>query len=200
MKIGILGGTFNPIHIGHLILGEYAKDRIPLDEVWYMPNGNPPHKQVEHKEIMPETRCAMVELAIQDYKNFKLCKHEIITKDISYSYKTIGELKNKYPQHEFYFIVGSDSLLCIDKWKNPKELLNLCTFVVACRENVDLELIDTKIELLQNLYRANIVRLDYPVCEVSSSKIRNNVSVGNSIENMVPSQVEAYINCHKLYI
>ena len=116
MKIGIMGGTFDPIHNGHLMIAEYAYRQFSLDEVWFLPNGNPPHK--DNPDIAKETkaRVEMTALAIEDIPYFKLNTYESERTEKSYSYQTIRHFKEKYPEHEFYFIIGADSLLKIEDY------------------------------------------------------------------------------------
>ena len=123
MKIGIMGGTFDPIHNGHLMLGNYAYKLFRLDQVWFLPNGNPPHKSSAAIESMTVNRVEMVQKAIQPYAYFRLEKYEVERKEISYSYQTMQYFQDRYPEHEFYFIIGADSLFSIEKWVHPEKLL-----------------------------------------------------------------------------
>ena len=116
MKIGIMGGTFDPIHIGHLLLGMFAYEDFGLDEIWFLPNGNPPHKQTKEGEEALGHRIEMVRRAISDVPYFRLCLHEAKEKEHSYTYKTMQELCALYPEHRFYFILGADSLFAIEEW------------------------------------------------------------------------------------
>ena len=114
MKIGIMGGTFDPIHIGHLLLAQFAYEECALDEIWFLPNGNPPHKQTKEGQDALAHRVEMVRLAIDDVPYFKLCLHESRINRHSYTYKTMQELNALYPENEFYFILGADSLFAIE--------------------------------------------------------------------------------------
>lgn len=111
MKIGIMGGTFDPIHNGHLMLGEYAARQFRLQRVWFLPNGNPPHKS---GEISIRHRIEMVKLALEGHDRFELNLYEAEKGTVSYSYDTIRNLNELYPEHEFYFIIGADSLFSIE--------------------------------------------------------------------------------------
>ena len=113
MKIGIMGGTFDPIHNGHLMLGDYACREYFLDEVWFMPNGNPPHKDNASIELSAEERARMVSLAIREYPSFRLEDYEIKRSCVSCSYETMEHLTKLYPKDSFYFIIGADSLFAI---------------------------------------------------------------------------------------
>ena len=197
MKIGIMGGTFNPIHNAHLMLGEYAYRTFGLDEVWFMPNGNPPHK--DNPNLLDNTvfRKEMVELAIEDIPYFKLCDYEINRKGKSYSYETMEYFKSIYPEYEFYFIVGADSLFSIEKWKNPERLLKVVTLLATYRDDIDTsEEMDTQIQYLNQKYGSDIRLLKTPIMSISSSEIRENTE---ALESFLPEKVAAYIRKHQLY-
>ena len=135
MKIGILGGTFNPIHIGHINIAEAALKECNLDEVWFMPNGKPPHKDIPGN-ITNMERLEMVRLAISDNPLFKVCDIEINRKEPGYSYVTFQELHEIYKdQHEFYFIIGEDSFWNFTKWVKPEEICKYTKIIVAKRPN-----------------------------------------------------------------
>ena len=113
MKVGIMGGTFDPIHIGHLLLGEFAYEDFGLDEIWFVPNGNPPHKETKDSEQALRNRVEMVRLAIEHIPYFKLDLSEADTTKHSYTYQTMKEFNRLYPDVDFYFILGADSLFSI---------------------------------------------------------------------------------------
>lgn len=199
MKIGIVGGTFNPIHLGHLMLGEYAYEECNLDEIWFMPNGNPPHKNIADIEVSTKERIDMLNLAIEEVAYFSLQTYEMNKKEISYSYKTLEELKALHPDDEYYFIIGSDSLFMLEHWKYPERLLKQCTIVAACRENIDMKLLEVQIAYIEEKYACSIILLRMPLLEISSSDIRKRVGVQKSIKYIVPEQVGIYIEENKLY-
>ena len=114
MKVGIMGGTFDPIHNAHIMLAEYAFREYQLDEVWFMPNGNPPHKQNQKGRTDVGVRAEMVRLAIAGKNSFRLEEYEVHRKEISYSYETMEHFREIYPGHHFYFIIGADSLFSIE--------------------------------------------------------------------------------------
>ncbi len=197
MKIGIMGGTFNPIHNAHLMLGEYAYRNFELDEVWFMPNGNPPHKDNPNLLDNSMFRKEMVELAIEDIPYFKLCDYEINRKGKSYSYETMEYFKSIYPEYEFYFIVGADSLFSIEKWKHPERLLKLVTLLATYRDDIDTsEEMDRQINYLNQKYGSDIRLLKTPIMSISSSEIRDNVK---ELESFMPEKVAAYVRKHQLY-
>ncbi|MCI8835322.1 MAG: nicotinate-nucleotide adenylyltransferase [Ruminococcus sp.] len=199
MKIGIMGGTFDPIHIGHLLLGEFAYEDFGLDEIWYLPNGNPPHKQESEDEDALKHRVEMVRLAIEGPKHFQLCLHEAKETVHSYTYKTMRELNALYPEHEFYFILGADSLFSIEEWRYFREIFSTCTILAAMRDDKDVEDMEKQISCLESKYGAKICLLRAPLLEISSTTIRERVAEGRSIRYMVPDTVAAYIKEHHLY-
>lgn len=199
MKIGIMGGTFDPIHIGHLLLGEFAYEDFGLDEIWYLPNGNPPHKQQYEEKDALKHRVEMVRRAIKDVPYFKLCLHEAKENAHSYTYKTMQELNTLYPDHEFYFILGADSLFSIEEWKYFREIFPACTILAAMRDDKDVTDMKEKIQDLEQKYHAEIRLLQAPLLEISSTTLRRRASNGQSIYYMVPDAVAEYIKTHYLY-
>lgn len=202
MKIGIMGGTFNPIHNGHLMLGEYSYRSCRLDQVWFMPNGNPPHKAGISASYSADIRARMTELAIQDVPYFRLEDYEVKRQEPSYSYQTLEHFKKVYPEDSFYFIIGADSLFNINKWMKPERILKVCTILAACRgDKNNSEIMNRQIELLKEQYGndTDIRLLSSPLMEVSSHELREMVSEGKSISGLVPETVEQYIKENGLY-
>lgn len=200
MKIGIMGGTFDPIHNGHLMLGEYAYHQYGLDKVWFMPNGNPPHKTDESIETQTQNRVEMVKRAIIDTEYFSLQTYEVDTKGVHYSYKTMEYFRENYPEHEFYFILGADSLFSMEKWVHPELFLKSCVVLAAFRDDKDtIEEMDKQIQYLNDKYTADIRLLNTPNVDVSSSLIRENIKEGKSIKELLPEAVFAYITEKGLY-
>ena len=122
MKIGIMGGTFDPIHNGHLMLGQAAYETFHLDQIWFMPNGHPPHKDRTTIESDVDDRIEMVRLAIGGKEEFRLELYEACRKEVSYSYSTLEFFNKIYPEDEFYFIIGADSLFAIETWAHPERI------------------------------------------------------------------------------
>lgn len=199
MKIGIMGGTFEPIHIGHLLLGIFAYEEYGLDEIWFLPNGNPPHKDTEEKTDGLKHRIEMVSLAIRDIPYFKLNLHEAKENIHSYTYQTMQYFNKMYPDDEFYFILGADSLFSIEKWKYFREIFPTCTILAAMRDDKDKEDMELQIQYLQHKYGAKIELLRAPLLEISSTTIRKRASKGQSIYYMVPDAVADYMAEHRLY-
>lgn len=197
MKIGIMGGTFDPIHNGHLMLGDYACRQFRLQRIWVMPNGNPPHKS---QETASEHRIRMAALAIENDPRFELNLYEAERPEVSYSYETIQNLSELYPEHDFYFILGADSLFTIESWRRPDSLLSDCTILAACRDDKDIPQMMEQIDYLKKKYYARIELLSSPMMDVSSSDIRRMVQYGMDVSHLVPPGVEEYIREHRLYL
>ncbi len=199
MKIGIMGGTFDPIHIGHLLLGQFAYEDFGLDEIWYLPNGNPPHKQPKEGKEALMHRIEMVRLAIQDKPYFKLCLHEAKETEHSYTYKTLRELNQLYPDCEFYFILGADSLFEIENWKYFREIFPSCTILAAMRDDKNVEEMLKQISYLEEHYGAKVELLRAPLLEISSTAIRSRAFRNLSVYYLVPDTVAEYIQKNMLY-
>ncbi|HJC34117.1 MAG TPA: nicotinate-nucleotide adenylyltransferase [Candidatus Mediterraneibacter faecipullorum] len=199
MKIGIMGGTFDPIHIGHLLLGEFAYENFHLDEIWFLPNGNPPHKTTDESGVSLDDRIEMVKLATDDVPYFRLNLYEASSKKHSYTYSTMRALREMYPEHEFFFILGADSLFSIEQWKNFREIFPSCTILAAMRDDKDTESMQAQIRYLNEKYGADIRLLQAPLVEISSTTIRRRAENGLSIRYMVPDVVSEYIQSNALY-
>lgn len=199
MKIGIMGGTFDPIHIGHLLLGEFAYENFHLDEIWFLPNGNPPHKTTDESGVSLDDRIEMVKLATDAVPYFRLNLYEASSKKHSYTYSTMRALREMYPEHEFFFILGADSLFSIEQWKNFREIFPSCTILAAMRDDKDTESMQAQIRYLNEKYGADIRLLQAPLVEISSTTIRRRAEKGLSIRYMVPDVVSEYIQSNALY-
>lgn len=199
MKIGIMGGTFDPIHIGHLLLGEFAYENFHLDEIWFLPNGNPPHKTTDESGVSLDDRIEMVKLATDDIPYFRMNLYEASSKKHSYTYSTMRALREMYPEHEFFFILGADSLFSIEQWKNFREIFPSCTILAAMRDDKDTESMQAQIRYLNEKYGADIRLLQAPLVEISSTTIRRRAEKGLSIRYMVPDVVSEYIQSNALY-
>lgn len=194
-KIGIMGGTFNPIHNGHISLAKAALDELELDKVWFMPSKNPPHKS--HKDIASEYhRVNMIELAIKEYKEFEISKVELEREGITYTSDTLTYLNDNYPDDEFFFIMGADSLINIEKWHYPELLFKLTTFAVAARDDVDVNELNNMCRYLANKYTdVRIKVLNMGKINASSSQIR----LDEAFHNIINPKVSEYIKSNGLY-
>lgn len=200
MKIGIMGGTFDPIHNGHLMLGEAALSQFALDEIWFMPNGNPPHKAAESIQLDARIRAHMTALAIEGIRQFRLELYEVERANVSYTYETLEHFCNSRREDEFYFIIGADSLLAIETWVKVERVLRACPILAAYRGEMDTadEMLE-RIEKLNRRYGADIRLLESPLLHVSSHELRDAIRRGESISGYVPAEVEAYIIEEGLY-
>ena len=200
MKIGIMGGTFDPIHNGHLMIAKEAYRQYGLDEVRFMPNGNPPHKDKSNIGSDVEKRVEMLRLALENYDYFSLELYEADKSTVSCSYETMEHFKEIYPEDEFYFIIGADSLLMIDKWVHPERLFPTCTILAAYRDELDTK--EEMYELINSLkerFHSRIELVVSPLVNISSSELRLLIRQGKSIDGYVPDRVEEYIIKEGLY-
>ena len=198
-KIGILGGSFDPIHNGHLAIAMSAYRDFNLDEIWLIPAGHSPNKD-EDKMTDAVTRAKMTALAVQDIPYFKLSTYEIDKEGTSYTYLTLSDFKEQYPDTDFYFIMGADSLDYFESWKHPEIICQKAIILVAVRDDMDLEDIQKKIEFIKKQFHAEIFPLSCPKIDISSSEIRTKLLTEKTICDMVPQAVADYITKHKLYI
>ncbi len=199
IKYGIMGGTFDPIHIGHLVLAEEVRNKLNLDKIIFIPSGNPPHK--DSKNVTePIHRYEMTLLATISNPNFEISSVEIDRTGKTYTVDTIKELRQKCKTNaEFYFITGADSILDLPNWKNVNELLHLCKFVAATRPGFKLKKMEEKIKELEELHNKNIYTIIVTALQISSTDIRNRIRDGHSVKYLLPESVEDYIYKNKLY-
>lgn len=196
-RIGLFGGTFNPIHNGHLTLAQNAYEQCSLDEVWFIPSGI---SYMKKGQDIPSgmVRYEMVQIAIKGITHFKVSDIEISREGNSYTYETLLQLHSRYPEDAFYFIIGDDTLFSMETWYKPEEIFRLSSIIVAARD-VDKTGIRKKIEELHDRYHASIYLVDAPVIDISSTDIRELVACNRSIEHVVPEAVSGYIYLHDLY-
>ncbi len=200
MKIGIMGGTFDPIHNGHLMLGEYAYRQFKLDKIWYMPNGCPPHKNNAKIGSDALTRANMVRLAISGTDYFELQDYEIKKETVSCSYATLEYFNEMYKGNEFYFIIGADSLFAIERWVHPERVLKACTILAAYRNEMNnRDVMEAQIKMLNQKYGADIRLLETPVMDVSSSELREMIKAETDVSAYIPTDVSNFIQEKGLY-
>ena len=198
-KIGIMGGTFDPIHMGHLILGEQSYEQFQLDKVLFMPSGNPPHKRDRAGRASDNQRVDMVRLAIEDNPHFELSLAEMHETGYTYTYRTLEELKEQNPDTDYYFIIGADSLFTFDEWKEPARICRACTLVVAVRDHASSDELNQEIKRLSAEYEGRFTLLDTMNIDVSSHQIRSWVSEGKSLKYYVPDPVISYMKENGIY-
>lgn len=196
--VGIMGGTFDPVHNAHLALARQAYEQFRLDEVWMLPNGNPPHKRGTRQASM-EHRMEMIRLAIQDIPYLKLCDVEQSGQEYHYTYETLGYLKELHPDTTFYFIMGADSLFDFDSWKEPGIISRECILLAAVRDHCRREEIQARIKELKERYGTCIYMLDTPNMDIASEDIRKLAANKKDISHMLPKAVSEYIDQQNLY-
>ena len=195
MAIAIFGGTFDPIHIGHLIIAEQAFNRYDLSKVIFMPAGNPPHKN--KKDLTSaDLRLQMVKLAIEDNDHFTFSEWELNKNKPSYTVDTLRYFANKYDE-EIYFIIGADSLLDIPNWQEPEYLMENGHFIVARRPSYSLDKILKKVFFKS--HRDNLYIMNSSLVNISSSLIRKNVRKNRSIKYMTLDSIINFINDKNIY-
>ena len=187
MKIGILGGTFNPVHLGHLRMAEGAMTALGLDQVLWIPARLPPHKPVDGP-VSAEHRCRMVELAITGLPAYRVSRIELDRPGPSYTVETLRQLARQEPAAAWYVLVGSDMVPDLPAWKEIGEAMRLATFVAVPRPDAPVA-----------AWPPQIQRLDVPTLPISSSAIRERVRRGQPIDTLVPAAVSRYIAEQSLY-
>lgn len=198
-RVGIMGGTFDPIHIGHLILGETARQQFALEKVYYMPAGNPPHKQNRAGRATDTQRIAMISLAIASNPHFDILLDEMNADGYSYTYRTLEALRARYPENDYFFIIGADSLVDFDTWREPQRIMDNCHMVVATRNQMDPEAFDVLLSRRREQFHGDFLKLDTPNLDISSRSIRAMVRDGISVKYYLPDDVIAYIQEQHMY-
>ena len=194
-----MGGTFDPIHMGHLILGEQSYEQLHLDKVLFMPSGNPPHKRNRDGRASDCQRVEMVRLAIEDNPHFELSLTEMHETGYTYTYRTLEELNKQNPDTDYYFIIGADSLFAFEEWKEPGRICKACTLVVAVRNHTSSDELNREIKRLSEKYEGNFARLDTMNIDVSSHQIRQWISDEKSLKYYVPDKVISYMRENGIY-
>lgn len=189
--LGVLGGTFDPIHVGHLVLAEQVREKFQLERVIFIPSASPPHK-TEQKLSLAEDRFEMTKLALEGSPFFFVSDIELKREGLSYTVETLRELKELYRDSEIYFLTGSDVLNEITTWRNPEEIYRLAKIVIGIRPGFD------KFDPENHFAKKSII-IDITGIDISSTQIREKVSKGESIKYLVPSKVEEYIKNRNLY-
>lgn len=198
-KLAIMGGTFDPIHMGHLVTAEEVRHEFNVDEVLFVPTGHPPHKSQINMTTC-EHRYLMTVLATAANPYFKVSRIEMNREGVTYTIDTIKEIKRIYGEEvDLYFITGADAVHKILEWKKSKELLQLCDFVAVTRPGYNKEELLHKVEELNEQYETNIHFLEVPALAISSSDIRRRLMQMKPIKYLVPQEVENYIKKHDLY-
>lgn len=195
-KVAIMGGTFNPVHNGHIEMAKYVIEKAYADEVWFMPNGNPPHKN--DVDIIDKThRANMVKLAIEDYDKFRFCDAEVKREGYSYLVDTLKDLCESY-NYDFYFMLGADSLAQIEKWYKFEAYAKYCRFLAFGRSKSG----DVKevARYLSDKYSFEITCVDMPYIDIASTDIRKSIKTGHLTVDFLPDKVYNYILDNELYV
>ena len=200
MRVGVFGGSFDPIHYGHLILAECSREQQRLDQVWFMPAAVPPHKQ--SRQMTPaETRAEMVELAIGGHEAFSLNRYEIDRGGVNYTVDTLAHFAAEDPTRELFFLMGADSLADLPDWKDPARLCSLAIPIVVRRageKEPDFSPL-TDLVVPERLAEIRSRRVEMPIIELNGGDLRDRVGRGLSIRYRTPRAVEKYIETHRLY-
>lgn len=198
MRFGIYGGTFDPVHLGHLLLAEQCREQCSLDEVWFVPAGAPPHKT--DWQITPaQQRLEMLEFAIAGHDKFRMERLELDRAGPSFTVETLQLLHDARPGNELFLLLGADSVHDFPTWREPQRILQLATIVAVNRGDHPPCDFSKLVQLFGKSTSEKFVSVQMPGLDISSRDIRQRVREGHSIRYLVPRAVEAYIAQHQLY-
>jgi nicotinate-nucleotide adenylyltransferase len=197
MRLGLLGGTFDPVHFGHLLLAEQCREQCGLDAVWFLPAGSPPHKR---RDITPgRQRLEMLQLAVAGHEAFSVSDRELKREGTTYTVDTLTELHAEQPEADLFFLIGADSLHDLPTWREPRRILELATIVAVNRGDRPLTELQDIRQRLGDSAATRIQIATMPGCDLSATDIRQRVAAGKSIRYMTPRAVEVSIQQHGLY-
>ena len=196
-RIGIIGGTFDPIHLAHVSIAEEAKKRLDLDKVIFIPAGSQPLK-IDKKVTRASLRFNMVEKALAGYEGFEVSDYEIKKQGLSYTFETLEHFQKE--DEKIFFITGADCLLNLEKWKGVKRIFQLCTLVVLTRPGYDNEKLYEQKSYIEDKYKGEILILELPGMDISSTQIRQRVKEGKDISKLVAKEVFKLIKDNDLYM
>lgn len=197
-RIGISGGTFDPVHYGHLIAAEDIRQKFNLDKVLFIPSGMPPHKDAS-RIAGAVHRFNMLYSAVKDNPYFEVSRMEIEREGTTYTIDTLTQLKKLYDGAELFFIIGTDVVQDLPTWKEYEKVLGMCEFIAVLRPGYREEDFSSRIAYLKNACMARINTVEIPLIDISSTGIRERLKNGKSVKYLVPEAVEAYIREHGLY-
>lgn len=200
MRLGIFGGSFNPVHYGHLLLAEACREQAGLDEVWFVPNALSPLKQ-DQPPAPAKHRVEMLQLAIGGHEAFRLSTLELDRGGISYTVDTLAEVAAQQPHSDIYFLMGADSLADLPKWREPQRICELALPLVVRRHGSPEPQYHVLASLLttERLEKVRQMTVEMPIIELSSSDLRRRAAAGKSLRYRMPRAVEKYIETHELY-
>jgi nicotinate-nucleotide adenylyltransferase len=191
MRVGLMGGTFDPIHVAHLVLAEQAREQLALDSVLFMPAGDPWRKT--QRDITPAAhRLEMTRLAVDDREGFEVDDLEVRRRGPTYTVETLQELRRRHgPESELFLLLGEDALIDLPFWRNPEGIAAQASIVVAPRADVEMPELPFK--------QGRLLRIDMPALEISSTDLRRRAQQGRSLRFLVPDPVIEYIERHGIY-
>jgi nicotinate-nucleotide adenylyltransferase len=206
MRLGIFGGTFDPVHLGHLLLAEFSREQLALDEVWFLPTAVPPHKQ--HRDLTPAAaRVDMLRLAIGGHEAFRVCTYEVDRGGVNYTVDTLAHIAAEDQARELYFLMGADSLRDLHTWREPQRVCELAIPVVVRRALTDGESTAEEVDLAplaklvsaERLAEVRHHQVRMPQIDLSATEIRRRLAAGQSIRYQTPRAVEVYLHTHGTY-
>lgn len=197
-KIAVMGGTFDPIHYGHLIVAEAVRNKFKLDKILFMPVGNPPHKS-NKKVTSANLRYTMTFLATMTNPYFEVSNLEVNRIGYTYTIDTITQLQETLKDTLIYFIVGADAVHDMFTWKEPKKLFKICDIIAVTRPGYNKEQLCLEVEQIRKDYSGRVYFFEAPSFDISSSDIRQRINTGDTIKYMLPEEVERYIYKLGLY-
>lgn len=197
-RLGIMGGTFDPIHYGHLVAAETARIEFKLDNVLFIPTGIPPHKVYRHITD-PELRYAMVESAIKDNPDFRVSRIEIERQGPSYTSDTLRELHQLFPEQQLFFITGTDALRDIFTWRDTEEIIRTTNIIGASRPGYDANVFLEELFIRFPFARNKIFRMEIPALSISSTDIRDRIENNKSIRYLLPEEVRCIVLKNNIY-
>ena len=197
MRLGIFGGTFDPVHYGHLLAAEQCREQCRLDEIWFVPAAVPPHKT--GVEISPgKARAEMLELAVAGLPQYRVSRMELEREGPSYTVDTLAGLRRDDPSRELILILGADSLADFPTWREPSRIAELATILAVNRGRVTPD-VNAAAQQLGREFRARVQVVEMPAVDLASTDIRRRVREGRSIQFMTPRAVDMYLRQHDLY-
>ncbi len=197
-KVGILGGTFDPIHLAHLAMAECAAEQYRLEKVLFMPSKYPPHK-MDRRLASEQARCEMVRLAIAGREKFAFSDFECRRERVSYTADTLRLLRKEYPEDTFYFIVGGDSLFQMESWYRPEEIFSEAVILAASRDGASVSEMRKQADRLENKFGGRIFIVEMPRMNISSSMIRRKIEAEEPAAGYLPAEVWRYIQENHCY-
>ena len=198
MKKAIFGGTFDPIHIGHVHIAYEALYNLHLDKVLFMPAGNPPNKS-DKKITDAQIRYDLFKKAVEAEAYFEVSDYEINKKDKSYTYETVEFFSKIEPNIDWYFLIGVDSLMDLGNWKSLDRILNSCKIIAYNRAGYTIEEVLKQIEYIKQKFNKDIIFLNMPIIDISSTSIRDSIKEGRNVDYLLPRGVEGIIHKFQIY-